>query len=73
MCKHCIKNDFVKTEIRLKGKTFVPIGDGWGFHNLSVIVRDERDGVFRIFKDDIVTQPIEYCPKCGRKLDGRSE
>jgi len=67
MCKHCIRNDFVQVEIRLKGKTYVPIADGWGFHNKTCIVRD-GDGLFRIYKDEIVTQPIEFCPKCGRKL-----
>lgn len=71
MCKHCIRNDFVQVEIRMKGKTYVPIADGWGFHNKSCIVRDS-DGKFRIYNllglGEVVTQPIEYCPKCGRKL-----
>lgn len=40
MCKHCIRNDFVQVEIRMKGKTYVPIADGWGFHDKSCIVRD---------------------------------
>lgn len=67
MCKHCERKDFIKVEIRCKGQTYVPIGDGWGFHNHAHIVRDSK-GDFRIYKDEVVTQPIEYCPKCGRKL-----
>ena len=67
MCKYCIRNDFVQVEKRIRSKIYIPIGDGWGFHHLSYIVRDS-DGAFRILKDEIVTQPIEYCPKCGRKL-----
>lgn len=75
MCVHCESKDFIKVEIRCKGQTYVPIGDGWGSHNPSNIVRNSK-GEFRIYNllglDEVVTQPIEYCPKCGRKL-GKEE
>lgn len=69
-CNYCTEKSSNKTVIKIGGKEYSAIGDGWGFHCKTYIVADQ-DGLFRIYKDGIVTQAIEYCPKCGQRLDDR--
>lgn len=71
-CNYCKKKSSSKTGFNIDGKEYWAIGDGWGFHRKTYIVTDQ-DGLFRIYKDGNTTQAIEYCPKCGQRLDERGE
>lgn len=71
-CKYCKKKSSSKCIFNIDGKEYTAIGDGWGFHRQTYIVADQH-GLFRIYKEGIVTQAIEYCPKCGQRLDERGE
>lgn len=68
-CKYCSGST---TEFRDPRKRNAVVawacGDGWGFHSQSRIVIDPS-GAFRIMTEDTMTRPVEFCPKCGSKLE----
>lgn len=65
MCKHCEKP---RGHFTMGGKLAYIQGAHFN-HNFIV----EYCGRYRIFTNDILTAPIQYCPKCGKKLEKEKE
>lgn len=61
MCKYC---ENPRGFFAIKGKLAYIMGTHFN-HNFIV----EYCGRYRILTKDILTAPIQYCPKCGKKLD----
>ncbi len=76
MCRYC-ELDVYRTRQTPDGKVARCLGDWWGrggwtnnkkkwIHRSSLI--QTADKKFRLLGWDEVSSPIEFCPKCGRKL-----
>lgn len=76
-CRYCEKEKNCLMFSTIKGCFGKIMGDKWGRSGFTVnkknwvhaadIVRTQ-DGEYRIKISDIMSPPISYCPKCGRKL-----
>lgn len=83
MCKHCDKetNKFVCIDGGGSLNQGYILGDPWGragfsraksWVHKSVLIQTRYDKKFRIMSGDVISSPIAFCPKCGRKLDATS-
>ena len=68
MCKYCVREQDGSVTINYNYVKYLCVGSCWGFHNCTTVVYDTKNNCFKLWMDEHLSQPIEFCPKCGEKL-----